>query len=197
MSPEPLKAQRKQTFEYDRPMVPDIVLLQIEKAEFKKADVKGFNEQQTVFSGYAKIIESVSFPQQNPDLGMPMFFGLHLVNGKSFKIEQFMGFLESVKGETVVVPHAQFFDDVRIQADLQQKLPDQIFGATIIENVYVDKPTGKKIENVQFELFLTKTEYMELKNKAGVSGSAALGDVPALTPQAEAPTQEAPQKGFF
>ena len=194
---EPLKAQRKQTFEYDRPKVPDTVLLQIEKAKFKKADVKGFNEKQTVFSGYAKIIESVSFPQQNPDLGMPLGFGLNLVNGKSFKIEQFMGFLEAVKGEEVVVPHAQFFDDVHIWADLEQKLPNQIFAATIVENVYKEKDTGKVIENVQFEMFHTKAEYMELKNKAGVSGvssPAAVGDAPALTPQAESPGG---QKGFF
>lgn len=198
MSPEPLKANRKQTFEYDRPKVPDIVLLQIEKAEFKKADVKGFDDQQTVFMGYAKIIESVSFPQQNPDLGMPMYFALHLVNGKTFKIEGFMGFLEAVKGETVTVPHAQFFDDVRIQSELEQKLPDAVFGATIVENVYIDKPTGKKIENVQFEYFYTKAEYMELRNKAGmagtVTGPAAQGDAPALTPQAESPGG---QKDFF
>lgn len=191
MSPEPLKAERKQTFEYDRPKVPDTVLLQIEKAEFKKADVKGFNEQQTIFTGYAKIIESVSFPKENPDLGMPMFFGLHLVNGKTFKIEQFMGFLEAVKGETVTVPHAQFFDNTRIWADIQEKLPNMVFGATIIENVYKDKETGKKVENVQFEYFYTKAEYMELRNKAGmagtVTGPAAGGDAPALTPQAEGP----------
>jgi hypothetical protein len=183
------KSQRKQTFEYDRPKVPDMALFQIEKLDFGK-DKK--NPELTTCSGYAKIIDSVNFPD-NIDMGMPLFFGLHLVNDKPFKIEQFMGFLEAVTGDTPPVDRADYFDDVRIQDKIQKGLPNMLFAASIIENVYVDKKMDKKIENVQFEEFYTKQEFMEAKSKknsgSGVAVAAAETGAPA--------TAETEKKGFF
>lgn len=207
MSPEPLRASMKQTFEYDKPTVPDVVLLQIEKADFKRGPVKKKDKntgktvevEETLFSGYAKIVESLSYPD-NVGMGMPLFYGLYMVNDKPFKIQNFLGLLTAVKGEEVTVPHAQFFDDVRRQAEVQEKLTNKIFAASIVENVFKDKDTGKVVENVQFETFHTKAEYTEMKNKAGISGvpgPAASGVVPALTPQADIPGMEAPTKKPF
>jgi hypothetical protein len=130
-------------------------------------------------------------------MGMPLFFELALHNGKAFKIQKFLGLLEAVRDEEVQIPHAQTFDDVRNQAQVQQELPNAIFGAIIQQkDRYFSKKKDKYIDDeVEFKTFLTKAEYMELKNKAGVSGpvgDAASGS--ALTPQAEGPRES---KGFF
>lgn len=166
--------QREQVFEYANPTFPDFALFQIEKCEFGKND-----ENQTVFKGFSKIIES-----QHPDnveMGMPHYHRLCLINDKPFSIQQFLGFMEAVTGKTIQINSADYFNDVRIQAEIQKNLPTMVFGATIVENTYVDKKTQKPVTKAQFGRFYTKAEY--LKEKGSGNSTAA---------SASAPQQSAP-----
>jgi hypothetical protein len=178
------KAQREQVFEYDKPK-PDIALLQIEKLQFGKDKT---DPSLTVCSGGAKIIDSIEHAD-NVDLSMPFYFRLGLINDKPFAIEQFMGFLEAVTGETPQVTRADHFDDVRVQAKIQDGLPNLVFGASIVPNEYEDKKSKKWVEKVRFGTFYTKVEFMEQKSKgnsgSGVADAAAETGGPTTTKPSE------------
>lgn len=168
-----LKGRKKVGFDEPKP---DTCLLQVKKAEFSTND-----DGKVIFTGGCEIVEAIKHAD-NVGLSAPLFFNVHKDgNGKTFQAEVFVGLLETLKNKKLDIPDVEYFEDMKVQGQIEKEMPDMLFGAVFSERSWTSKSgenAGQKVTRVQITEYLTKKEYAEIKKK-GPSASASGNDTQA------------------
>ena len=151
---------------------PGTCLFMVKEAKFDLND-----NSQTICKIQAEITDCIEVEGNIGKLSGD-YFGLYPIekNGKTlyFGITNFMGFLHKATGRTKEVDE-KHFDNAKVQAILEKKLPGCEYAGDVVSESYTDKE-GNARTAVRTKRYKSTAEFKELKKNYTGSGSNGQAD---------------------